>query len=116
MQPVKPRYGYLIAIVIIVGLLGLWEIIVQMREVPIYILPAPSRILNTLIQNVDYFTEALGITVMEALSGLFLGTTTGILLASLLTLRPALERGVMTLAVFIKSTPLVAIAPLLTIW
>jgi NitT/TauT family transport system permease protein len=29
---------------------------------------------------------------------------------------PRMERGVMTLAILIKSTPLVAIAPLLTIW
>jgi NitT/TauT family transport system permease protein len=40
----------------------------------------------------------------------------GLLIASLLTLRPGIESGVMTLAILIKSTPLVAIAPLLTLW
>jgi len=34
----------------------------------------------------------------------------------LLTLLPGIEDGVMTLAILIKSTPLVAIAPLLTLW
>ena len=37
-------------------------------------------------------------------------------IAALLTLRPGLEGGVMTLAILVKSTPMVAIAPLLTIW
>ena len=50
------------------------------------------------------------------MSGLFLGVVAGFLIASLLTLFPGLEDGVMTLAILIKSTPLVAIAPLLTLW
>ena len=40
----------------------------------------------------------------------------GCCIAALLTLRPGLEGGVMTLAILVKSTPMVAIAPLLTIW
>ncbi|MBZ0278054.1 MAG: ABC transporter permease [Anaerolineae bacterium] len=110
------RRSNLVAAVILISVLGGWELIVQVRQVPVYILPAPSRILNTLAQNTGYFADALFVTVFEALLGLFLGTATGVMLASLLSLRPTLERGVMTLAVFVKSTPLVAIAPLLTIW
>ncbi|MCS7072144.1 MAG: ABC transporter permease, partial [Anaerolinea sp.] len=82
----------------------------------VYILPAPGRILTTLAQNSGYFIDAIAVTLVEALTGLLLGAGVGIALASLLSLRPALERGVMTIAVFVKSTPLVAIAPLLTIW
>jgi ABC-type nitrate/sulfonate/bicarbonate transport system permease component len=50
------------------------------------------------------------------LAGLALGTLAGIAVATLLGFWPRLERGVMTLAILVKSTPLVAIAPLLTIW
>ncbi|MGQ9909184.1 MAG: ABC transporter permease [Candidatus Flexifilum sp.] len=108
--------GGVIAILLIVGLLAAWEAIVALRQIPVYILPAPGRILLTLIQNAGYFLDAIAITLVEALTGLMLGAGVGIALASLLSLRPALERGVMTIAVFVKSTPLVAIAPLLTIW
>ena len=52
----------------------------------------------------------------EALAGLALGLTAGALIAALLTLRPGLEGGVMTLAILLKSTPMVAVAPLLTLW
>ena len=56
------------------------------------------------------------ITMGEALAGLALGLAAGALIAALLTLRPGLEGGVMTLAILLKSTPMVAVAPLLTLW
>ena len=105
-----------ITLVLIAGVLIIWESIVKINEVPVYIVPAPSRVLSTLFDNLDYFGEALLVTVSEAVIGLMLGATIGIVLASILSLQPNLQRGVMTLAVFIKSIPLVAIAPLLTIW
>ena len=48
------------------------------------------------------------LTLGEALVGLLLGLLAGALLASLLTLQPGLEDGVMTLAILLKSTPMVA--------
>ncbi|MBK8935779.1 MAG: ABC transporter permease [Chloroflexi bacterium] len=105
-----------IALVIVGLTLLLWEAIVRWRAIPVYILPAPSLIGQTLVGNIGLFAEATAVTLSEALLGLLLGTTTGAGLAVLLSLWPRLERGVMTLAILVKSTPLVAIAPLLTIW
>jgi ABC-type nitrate/sulfonate/bicarbonate transport system permease component len=94
----------------------LWEMSVRLLGTPIYILPAPTHIVLTLFQNLDYFILASSITLAEALVGLCLGLLCGFTLAALLTLLPGLEDGVMTLAILVKSTPLVAIAPLLTLW
>ena len=96
--------------------LALWEFIVRWQEIPIYILPAPSRILATLFENPRLYAEASLLTLGEALTGLALGTLAGVIVATLLGFWPRLERGVMMLAILVKSTPLVAIAPLLTIW
>lgn len=102
---------------LIVGLVvAAWELVVRLREIPIYILPAPSKIALTLAQNPGLYLEASLLTLGEALAGLALGTLAGIAAATLLGFWPRLERGVMTLAILVKSTPLVAIAPLLTIW
>lgn len=101
---------------LVFGFFLIWEGVVQINQIPIYLLPAPSKILFTLWQNPQTYLDASIITIGEALGGLFLGVTAGILIASLLTLLPGLEDGVMTLAILIKSTPLVAIAPLLTLW
>jgi ABC-type nitrate/sulfonate/bicarbonate transport system permease component len=93
-----------------------WEAGVDLLHTPVYILPAPSRVLLTLAANAgNYAADAL-VTLGEALAGLFFGLLAGSLLACLLTLQPGLEGGVMTLAILLKSTPMVAIAPLLTLW
>ncbi len=94
----------------------LWELCVHLFKLPVYLLPAPSKVVVTLVDNLRFFAEASAVTLVEALSGLILGLLTGVLAATLLGLWPRLERGVMTLAILVKSTPLVAVAPLLTIW
>jgi NitT/TauT family transport system permease protein len=104
--------GWAIVIVFLAG----WEVIVSITRVPVYLLPAPSRVFQTLLQNPTLFANASLMTLGEALIGLLLGLVAGVAIASLLSLIPALEGGVMTLAILVKSTPLVAIAPLLTIW
>ena len=106
----------LLALLIVGPAVLLWEIGVRLSQLPIYILPSPSVILQTLAQNLLLYTQASLITLEEALAGLILGLLAGMITASMLGMWPRLERGVMTLAILIKSTPLVAIAPLLTIW
>ncbi len=94
----------------------LWETGVRVLQTPAYLLPSPSRVLLTLAEHPALFGGASLVTLSEALAGLVIGLTTSALLAALLVLRPGLEDGVMTLAILVKSTPLVAIAPLLTLW
>lgn len=105
-----------IALTIVLTFLAAWELVVRIFEVPVYILPAPSRTLATLINNPTLYLEATALTLGESLAGLGIGVLAGGLLAVLLIMLPGLEGGVMTLAILMKSTPLVAIAPLLTIW
>jgi NitT/TauT family transport system permease protein len=106
----------LLALFIVGPVVLLWELGVRLASLPIYILPAPTSILQTLLENLSLYTHASLITLEEALAGLLLGLLAGVAMATLLGMWPRMERGVMTLAILIKSTPLVAIAPLLTIW
>jgi ABC-type nitrate/sulfonate/bicarbonate transport system permease component len=103
------------ALILSLALLG-WEFGVQMSHMPVYLLPAPSRIWHTFWGEPLYYLHALWVTLGEALGGLALGLLAGIGVAVWVTLQPRLEGGVMTLALLIKSMPLAAIAPLLTIW
>ena len=103
-----------LALICLVGIL--WEGFVKWQEIPAYILPAPSKILDILIKNASMYSYAGLLTIGEAIAGLIFGTITGLVAATLLGLWPRLEQAIMTLAILIKSTPLVAIAPLLTIW
>lgn len=114
----KPEIGLdrTLAVIIIILVLVIWEVLVRISNTPTYILPAPIDILTTLYINLALYLKGALITFSEALVGLILGTIAGIGAALLLGIWPRLEQGVMTLAILIKSTPLVAIAPLLTIW
>lgn len=96
--------------------LAAWEVLTRLADVPVYLLPAPSRIIQTLLARPGYYAQALLITLGEAAGGLLVGASCGAGLAVMVSLRPHISQGVMTLAILIKSTPLAAIAPLLTIW
>jgi len=48
-----------IALAIVLTFLGAWELAVRIFEVPIYILPAPSRTLVTLFNNPTLYLEGL---------------------------------------------------------
>jgi NitT/TauT family transport system permease protein len=110
------RASNLLAVLLILVALLLWEASVHLTGTPVYLLPAPSRVLWTLARQPLYYLRASGVTLLEAFAGLLLGAMFGMGLAILLNLAPRLERGMMSLAILIKSTPLAAIAPLLTIW
>lgn len=110
------RRSALVAWGIVAVFLLSWEAGVRLMEIPVYLLPSPSHILATLAANPSMYAQASLLTLGEALIGLLLGVLAGAATAVLLTLLPGIEDGVMTLAILMKSTPLVAIAPLLTLW
>ncbi len=110
------RRSTLVALAIVLVFFLAWELGVAVGGTPVYILPSPSRVMQTLAANASDYTQGSLVTLGEALAGLLLGLAAGGVLACLLTLQPGLEGGVMTLAILLKSTPMVAIAPLLTLW
>jgi ABC-type nitrate/sulfonate/bicarbonate transport system permease component len=112
----NPPSSTVVAWGIVIFFFLLWEFGVRVTHTPAYLLPAPSLVLSTLLAHPGDYAQATAVTLGEALVGLLIGVLAGSLIAAGLTLRPGLEGGVMTLAILVKSTPMVAIAPLLTIW
>ena len=102
-------------LVISLALFG-WEAIVHLRKIPVYLLPPPSMVAQTLWQGAPRYLYAAAVTLLEALGGLGLGLSIGIVIAVIITFWTGLERGVLALAILIKATPIVAIIPLLIIW
>lgn len=108
--------GAAIGLAIILLALALWELGVRLTNTPAYLIPAPSAVLGYLAARPAPLLQAAGVTLLEALAGLCLGTAVGLALAVLINFWSRLEQGVMSLAILIKSTPIIAIAPILTIW
>ena len=101
---------------LVVLALAAWEIAVRLTDTPVYLVPAPSDIAGVLGEDVTGLVPASLVTLGEASAGLALGAAVGLAMAVLVTLWGQLEQGVMSLALLIKSTPIIAVAPILTIW
>ncbi len=97
-------------------LLSIWEIWVRAANVPIYIFPAPSIIFTRLFQDMGFFLSHGMTTLTEALLGFILGATIAMTGATFMAHSRLLERSLLPIAVMIKVTPIVAIAPIFVIW
>ena len=96
-------------------LIGAWEAYVAWKDVSVIVVPAPHRIAQRLYEDPWFFTREGGYTLYEATLGLVAGTAVALALAVAMTHWRPLERALMPLAIAIKVTPLVAIAPVLVI-
>jgi len=96
--------------------LGAWEAYCRIAGVPAYILPAPSRVLATVVTDWPVLGPALWVTLRIALGALAAAVLGGGLLAILFAEARWAERTLYPYAVVIQVTPVIAIAPLLVIY
>jgi len=107
-----------------------WEGVVAVVKLPVYLLPAPSAIIGTLwnlLQTGFVPPQHLGapaegilyhayITLVEAGVGLVMGSLIGLALAVIMVHSRFAEDTLYPIIVTIRSTPMVAIAPIFIIW
>ena len=103
---------------IIVGIIFLtsWEIWIYIKKIPSYILPSPSLIFKTLIDDWSLLSNSLFFTIKMTLVAFFLSIISGVLIAILFNQSKWIERSFFPYAVILQTTPLIAIAPLIIIW
>ncbi len=99
-----------------IAFLALWEGLVRLLAVPVYILPGPLVIAETLWSDGGSLFRALGITFGVTITALIAATLGGALLAVVMAQSRTIERGLFPYAVAAQVTPVVAIAPLIIIW
>lgn len=97
---------------------GAWEFGFKAFAVPLYIAPAPSDILTSLVNGLQrgLFIDNALYTLSEALLGFGCAAIAGIVLGSLIAQWPLLEKTLYPYLIAIQTTPKVAIAPLFVIW
>jgi NitT/TauT family transport system permease protein len=103
-------------ILVLVLVLVLWEAIVRIENIPPYVLPSPSLIFRTLIDDWDLLSQSLLVTLATTIEGFVLAAVGGVGLAVLFNQSRALEYSLYPYAVILQVTPIVAIAPLLLIY
>ena len=103
-------------IVVLMLVLALWEIIVRIETIPPYVLPSPSLIFRTLIDDWTLLSQSLLVTLATTVEGFVLAAVGGVGLAVLFNQSRVLEYSLYPYAVILQVTPIVAIAPLLLIY
>jgi len=94
-------------------LLAAWQAIVVLGQIPEYLLPAPTAILATVDRSLAW---QFAVTFLEALAGFLIASLFAFAIAALFLRFHTLEDGLFPIAIAVKTTPIVAIAPLLVIW
>jgi NitT/TauT family transport system permease protein len=97
------------------GLLGLatWQAMVVALHVPEYLLPSPTAIIATVDRTLAI---QFAVTFVEAAAGFVIASLLAFAIAVLFVRFHTLEEGLFPIAIAVKTTPIVAIAPLLVIW
>jgi NitT/TauT family transport system permease protein len=103
-------------VVVAVSVLVLWELAIAVFDITEFLLPRPSTIAATLVDNFTVLIPAARFTLRSVLGGLVLGAGLGFLI-SLVTARFSfMTEASVPLAAAINSTPIVAIAPIANQW
>lgn len=97
-------------------LLGLWQAYVSISGIEPFLLPGPIAVATTLFERFDLIVRHLGITALEIVLGLLIGTLLGVTSAILIHTIPAARRIGLPLLVISQAIPVFALAPLLVLW
>ena len=103
-------------VAILLTVLGIWEAAVYFKDIPRYILPAPSKIVVTLFVKHELLLKHSLVTLQEMLLGFALAVSIGIPLAVLMFEFPVMEKAFYPYVIGSQTVPVFAIAPLLVMW
>jgi NitT/TauT family transport system permease protein len=105
-----------IPVLLFVAIVGSWELIVVLLEIPQYTLPRPSEILASFEGQWGSMMHHARLTATEALLGYALGNGVALIMAAFMGEFRLLERSLYPYVLVLRSLPIVAVAPLLIIW
>jgi len=103
-------------ILVILGLLIVWELVVRIGHIPAYILPAPTAIIQALIADISPLLRHSGVTVLEALIGMLISFAVAVVFGIIMDALPAFKRCVYPILVVTQTVPIIVLAPILVIY
>jgi NitT/TauT family transport system permease protein len=107
---------YALPLLVFLAMIGLWEALVRINDIPPYVLPSPSLIGVTLVKDWGTLSGSLLVTLQITFQALLAATVGGVALAILFARSRWIERSFFPFAVVLQVTPIVAIAPLLLVY
>ena len=105
-----------IILIVHLGVILLWEVLVDAFQVPKFILPSPLATLATLAHAKYAWASNLAVTAIEILGGFSLGAAVGVALAVIFSWSPLISLSLLPLFVTLNMIPKVALGPLFIVW
>jgi putative hydroxymethylpyrimidine transport system permease protein len=102
--------------VIMFGLVVIWQAVIFATGVPAYILPGPTSVAEAAWSHKGPLFEHAMITLLEIIAGLLIGTLLGASNALVMIASRSLKRWLLPVLVISQAIPVFALAPLLVLW
>ena len=102
--------------IVILGLFILWEVLFHTLNLKWYLLPPPSMIFESIQSDFVSLMSSLWITIKVTLIALMASVIVSLCLAIIFYFSKFIERSMMPITVVLQVTPIIAIAPLVSIW
>jgi NitT/TauT family transport system permease protein len=99
-----------------VVMLVLWEAVVRLNHIPVFILPGPILIVQTLIKDWGTLSTSLWVTLQITFMALVVAVALGVFISVVFSQSKWIELSFFPYAVVLQVTPVVAIAPLIIIY
>ncbi|MDC5705755.1 ABC transporter permease [Vibrio europaeus] len=112
-QVTHPMVRMTISLLVI---LGLWQSVVVLFDMPSFILPAPLDVFERLVSRFDVLMKHTFVTGQEIILGLLLGLSMGLIFALQMLLFKPLKRWLLPILIASQAIPVFAIAPVLMLW
>ncbi|MCB2413955.1 ABC transporter permease [Demequina sp. TTPB684] len=118
--PARPRghrwRAALIGAATVAVLIGAWEASVHLGELPEFVLPSPSQVVATAVEQSSVLGQHVATTATEAVLGLAFGTALGWMLAIVTSAVPSVGHATRPVVLLSQTIPTVVLAPLMILW
>lgn len=107
----------IVAAIFGITIIVLWEMAVRIYHIPAVIIPRPSQIWISILNNIPLLWGDFIQTILKgAVTGWALGAAAAVLTAIAIDRLPFLQRGLLPIGNFVAALPIVGIAPILVMW
>lgn len=112
----KQRAQYYKPIYVIISIIILWEIIVRVKDIPLYVLPRPTDIVKALILDYSVLMQHAAITLSEAVLGMGIALIIAVILAIIMDACPIVKQTLYPILVVTQTVPMVVLTPIFIIY
>ena len=96
--------------------LVVWELLIHAFDIKWYLLPPPTMIIDSIYSNFFSLMSSLAITLKVTLTALAMSVIISLCVAVIFYFSRIIEKTMMPITVVLQVTPIIAIAPLISIW